>query len=179
MFACMLTEVYTIIAGRVNDDRLPAYHIYSVVESILLTRYFFITIGFRKTLVLGIITILYVAIASINIIYFQPLRHLNSNYITFNCLIGIPMALYSLYKILIDDTIEKVQHHVHFWFWVCFFMYYSSSFFFWQFVGYFYRTNRKFYSIALDMHSILNVLTYAGILITMLFYPKKPAQSHG
>lgn len=178
IFACVACEGFAYIVGRTNDDRLPAYHLYNITELILITRYFFITTRFNKQWVFWTLVLIYIAVAAINIAFFQPLRHLNSNYITFNSLLAIPMSLYALYKILIDDSIEKVHHHVHFWFWTCFIIYYSTSFFFWQFVGYFYRTNRQFYALSLYMHSILNIVTYTGILMTMLFYPQKKAHEH-
>ncbi len=178
IFACVACEGFSYIVGQHNDDRLPIYHLYNVIEIILLTKYFFITTRFSQQWVFWALVLLYIAAAVVNICFFQPLRHLNSNYITFNSLLAIPMSLYALYKILIDDSIEKVQHHVHFWFWTCFIIYYSASFFFWQFVGYFYRSNRQFYNITLYMHSILNIVTYSGILLTLLFYPQKKAHEH-
>lgn len=177
--SCICCEGYSFVVGKENDDRLPVYHLYSLVEIILLTLYFFTTIKLKKPVLFALLVVVYVAVAVVNVLYFQPLRSLNSNYITFNCLMAIPMSLYSLYKILIDDSIEKVQYHVHFWFWTSFLIYYSSSFFFWQFVGYFYRTNRQFYRLSLYMHSVLNIMTYSGIFLTMLLYPQKKAHEHG
>ncbi|GAA4460538.1 hypothetical protein GCM10023093_03360 [Nemorincola caseinilytica] len=150
----------------------PCYHVYNLVELIIITMYFMYTVGVRKRLLLIVLCLIYLGVEIFNTIYFQPLSAVNTNVITFECFMVIPMALYSLYRILINDNISKIQNYVHFWFWTFFLVYFSSSFFFWQFIIYFYRHDKLFYTISIYGHIIVNLAVYTGVLLTYLRYPK-------
>lgn len=150
----------------------PTYHIYNLLEMVVITSYFIYTVRIKHKWIYLMLCLFYIGIEVTNDILYQPLRKFNSNFIIFECLLVIPMALYSLYKILINDSIEEMRKYVHFWFWTMLLVYFSSSFFFWPFVVYFYKHNQTYYNISSYTHLIVNLIVYTGMLLTFLYYPK-------
>jgi hypothetical protein len=148
------------------------YHVFNLLQLMLITTYFANTIKFRNKGIIAIVCLFYVVLEVLNDIFFQPLTKLNTNFISLECLLIVPMALYSLFRILIDDSIEKLQTYVHFWLWTILLLLFSSSFFFWQFVVYFYKHNELFYNISNYIHQIANLILYTGIFLVFLYYPK-------
>lgn len=148
------------------------YHFYNLLEIVLITWYFLQNIQFRNLKVFAIASTFYVAIEICNTLLYQSLAKFNSNFIIFECLLVIPMSLYSLYKIMINDKIDKLQSYVHFWFWTAMLVYFSSSFFFWPFVVYFFKHNKLYFDISSSMHALVNQVFYTIILIVFVKYPK-------
>lgn len=130
------------------------------------------TINNKNRAIFALLCFLYVGVEIANDILYQPLRKFNSNFIIFECLLIIPMALYALYKIQVNDSIERMGKYVHFWFWTFLLMFFSSSFFFWPFVVYFYKHNQLYYNISSYTHLTVNLIVYTGIFVTFLKYPK-------
>lgn len=173
---------YLIIFGLLSESlavseefssyKSPAYHVYNVIEIVLITKYFLYTINNKNRAIFVLLCLLYIGVEIGNDLLYQPIRKFNSNFIIFECLLIIPMALYSLYRIQLNDGIEQISRYVHFWFWTCLLLFFSSSFFFWPFVVYFYKHNQLYYNISSYTHLIMNLIVYTGMFITFLNYPK-------
>lgn len=168
----VLCESITAFERFFTYLKAPVYHIYNVIEIILIALYFLYTVRFRNRLLFISLCLLFIGVEIANTVLYQPITRLNTNFITFECLLVIPMSLYSLYKILINDAVDKILNYVHFWFWTCLLVYFSSCFFFWQFIVYFYKHNQLYYTISGNMHIVINLLVYTGILLVFLYYPK-------
>lgn len=168
----LLCESVTAITFDLPYFKMPTYHVYNVLQLMVITWYFLHTVHLRNKVLYIFSCVLYVGIEIGNDILYQPLRKFNSNFIIFECLLIIPMALYALYKILVNDDIEKMNRYVHFWFWTFLLVFFSSSFFFWPFVVYFYKHSQLYYNISSYTHLIVNLIVYAGIFVTFLKYPK-------
>jgi hypothetical protein len=168
----IMNEVLSSLGGQFTYYKSYFYHVFNLLQLMLITVYFANTIKFRNKGVIALVCFSYFVLEVLNVIFLQPLAKLNTNFISLECLLVVPMALYTLFKILIDDSVEKIQAYVHFWLWTILLLLFSSSFFFWQFVVYFYKHNMLFYNISNYVHQIANLILYTGILFVFLYYPK-------
>lgn len=82
------------------------------------------------------------------------------------------MALYALYGMLIDDRIQNILQYSHFWLWVCLFLYFSCTFFFWPCIKILYKQKSPYYDLIVCFQVFMNAVSYLGIGMTLFFYPK-------
>lgn len=170
--SALVCECSSLLVAYIPTIKNPIYHLYNLVELTVITSYFVYTVEIKKPRFIVVSFVIYICAEILNTIFLQPLSAVNTNMITLECLLIVPMALYALYRIVINDKIEKMLSYVHFWFWAFFLFYFTSSFFFWQFIVYFYRHDPKYYAISANGHAIVNLLVYTGIFLVFLRYPK-------
>jgi len=118
------------------------------------------------------IGLVYFILAFLNEIFFQHINNLNSNFIIFESFIVVSMSLYALYRILINDEIQAVVRYPHFWVWTSLLFYFSCSFFFWPCIKILYKQKSHYYGFIVSLQVIMNMVAYAGIGLTFIFFPK-------
>ena len=177
-FICILlaTTLVSEIVSRYfayhYNNNNAVFHFFNVIELYLISIFFFKSILLRHFKVALIcITVIYPLLGILNALFLQPLDVLNSNFIVLESFIVMAMALYSLYRILINEKIHTIQSHPQFWFWVCLLIYFSATFFFWPIIKILYVQKRNYY-LAIYMQIVINIIAYSGIGSTLFFYRK-------
>lgn len=167
----IVTSLVSEIIGAIVEAKLqtkaPVYHIFSIVELFLYLLFFLQTIQLK---VKGFI-ILFLAAASCtlglgNLYFFQPLKEYNTNMLMIECLLIICMALYSLYKLFLRESLIDVVHHPHFRIWVAILILWSSTFFFWAFLNYLRQQKSTYYEYIEIGQILINIAVYIYIGFT-------------
>jgi hypothetical protein len=155
------------------------FHIFNVIELYLLTLYFTEALKIKSIKVIAIsAALIYPLLATLNCIYAQPISTLNSNFIMFESFLVIIMSLYSLYKIFMNDSISVILKYPSFWFSTFLFLYFSCTFLFWPFIKLLYIQKSNYYDWAINLQLVLNIISYAGMGITMLSFSKMIGNEH-
>lgn len=153
-------------------NNLITYHFYTPVELCLIVLYFNSSLRLGNSMVFGGFAVLIcIALALINVIFFQPLSSFNSYYLLFEGCIVIGLCLLSLYKLLIREEVIP-NKMVHFWFIICFLFYWSLTY-----------ANFGLYSESVKVGGTVdaifnwalyfaNYLFYLGIAIVFIRYKK-------
>jgi hypothetical protein len=177
LLLCVTTISEFLCLYRIEHQlgKAPVYHVYTIFEIILTTAYFLKTIkSYHFFRVMLISSIIWPTLGIINAIYLQPLNKFNSNILMLESICIIAMSLFSLYKILLNDTLHNVLKHPHFWIWSMQLFYWSSSFFFWGYYEVLMQRGWALMPSFAKAQAIINILVYFGIGLTFLFYPKSP-----
>lgn len=169
----LISEMATTLTLKAGMGKSPAYHFFNPIEAAIISVIFLITVSGRSRIAYSIyVTLFWVCCGVANLYFFQPLRLLNSNFLILESFVVIAMSLYSLFTILADDSIHSPLVKPEFFLWVCFLVYFSSTFFFWSCVPTFYRAHSPFYGVAANIEMAANFLMYIGIDLILIFYPK-------
>ena len=167
-----ISEICSTISYRLHFGKNPVYHIDCVIESILITTFFLVNGNSKNKRHYIIVTIvLWPILGILNCLFFQPIKKLDTNVILLENCWTISMALYALYKILLDDSITSVMRSPAFWFTVLFLILSSGTFFFW---AYLVVSDRKgvYLNATQEIQAMVNILVYAGMGAVFLLYPK-------
>ncbi|RYD59464.1 MAG: hypothetical protein EOP56_00960 [Sphingobacteriales bacterium] len=147
------------------------YHSFSFVEASLITLFFLHTIGKYRISTAAIATLLWFAIAVLNIVLFEPLTALNSNILLLESFCFISMAMYVLYRFVISDNITLTRDPV-FRLWVILLFYWASSYFFWGYYEFFYNQSSPYVPYIRAGQIIINILLYFFIGVVFLSFSK-------
>jgi hypothetical protein len=112
-------------------------------------------------------------LASLNVIYLQPFSHFNSNILMVESFVFIAMALYTYYELLLNNSIRNIAKEPLFWQWTLFLLYWSSTYFFWGYIGVFQRRNQNYVNLLQCIQAVVNIILYAGLGCSFLFFSKK------
>jgi hypothetical protein len=164
-------EISSIINAYATGNNMPLYHAFAVVQLTFIVAYFLhlhqiFTTG-RLVVAAGVAT----GAAVLNVINFQPLDGINSNFLMLESIIIIIMSIISLYRIIDDERIEWPSRNVHFRIWLFLLILWSSTFFWWGLYTYI-EQNKELRNIANYIRVVLNIIIYAGIGIALLKLPK-------
>ncbi len=169
------SEFVCLIRIESHLGKAPIYHVYSVIEIILTTAYFLKTIkSYHFPAKFIISSVIWLLLGILNVIFLQPIYKFNSNYLLLESICTIAMSLYTLYTMLVNDTIHNVLKYPHFWTWSLLLLLWSSSFFFWGYYEVLTQKGWAYLPAAANTQAIINILVYFGIGLTFLFYPKTP-----
>jgi hypothetical protein len=177
LFITTVSEFICLVRIENKLGKAPVYHIYNVIEIILTTAYFLKTIrSYHFSSLMLATVIVWPTLGILNCIFFQPLNKFNSNILLLESICIIAMSLYSLYKMLLNDTMYNVLKYPHFWIWSIQLIYWSSSFFFWGYYEVLMQKGWKYMESFAVAQAIINILVYIGIGLTLLFFPKQLQQ---
>jgi hypothetical protein len=153
--------------------RPPIYHLSSVIEIILVSRYFIEQIKpfhYAKLLIINYCA--WPALAVLNACFLQPVTRLNTNFLVLESFSIITMSLYSIYLLLKKNLAGNMFSIPGFWISVLWLILWSSTFFFWAFIKVLYNNGWPYMNAVLAMQSIINIIVYAGIATVLFLYPK-------
>lgn len=172
LLGCTLaSEVSSILNAHATGNNMPLYHAFAVVQFIFIIAYFLhlhnaFTPG-RLLLAAALAT----GLAGLNIIYFQPINDINSNFLMLESIVIVILSIVSLYRIIDNEGIERPSQNIHFRIWLFFLILWAATFFWWGLYKYI-KQNREIHQIANDIRVLLNVIVYAGIGFALLKLPK-------
>jgi hypothetical protein len=173
LFTCaFITELSALFLAKFIKVKNPAYHIYSILELFLTTVYFIkvIRVSNAKHYILTA-AILSPLIGLINM-HYQHIRTINSYMLIFESFTFICMALYALYRILVDENVINVFSYSHFWIWALFLFYWSGSFFYWAFlISIVHLKSSLGYWVSIWQVAI-NIILYSGVGVILFLYKK-------
>lgn len=156
------------------DERYTLYHIYAVIQLILLTFFFVASLKHTITIQLKFsVLILSTFTALLNIWLLQPIYSINSNFLILESLVVNTFSLYYIYKQLRSNSTTYLFQNPNIQLAILLLILWSTTFFFWAFIEVLYHEGWRYTSIIINAHIIINILVYAGIAAVFYFYPKK------
>lgn len=167
----ILTETIAYFSVIKFKTNLPVYSISSILEFAIISFYFSRSIAYLRKRNIGAIAALTGLLAGIlNILFFQPLYTLNSNFVFFESIVVVCFSLYAIYKMLALPDL-RLWPETHFWLSCILLLYVCASL--WGWAGYDYiAVNNAETSILLSICMLaINVITYASYGIILFLYP--------
>lgn len=172
LFGAINETICRILIKRHLGYEVP-YHIYSIIELSLTSIYFgysIMVLNIKRWIILSIAISILIGAGNL---YFQHLDSINTNMLLIESFVIISMALYSFYKMLLNDWIINLFHYPHFWFWTAFLLLWSGSFFFWVFFDVLIKKESDFRIVAQYGQIALNLIVYLITGLTLFLIPKK------
>ncbi len=168
----LLSECTAHWAAVKFRNNMFVYHFFAPIQLILLGIYFDFTGRVKKRRIGLLVGVLSALVAIVNTIYFQPLRILNSNFLLFEGLIIMGLALYSFQGILTDETIN-IYRYGHFWTIVILIFFWSVTYTTWAL--YSVLQVKKLFLIPYISHILwaVNIITYSAMGFVLLYFSGK------
>ncbi len=168
----LLTEFTAYWAAIKFRNNMFVYHFFAPIQLIVLGIYFDNIDAHKKRRIGFFIGTLGAIIAIVNTIYFQPLKMLNSNFLLFEGLIIMGLALYSFQHILTNEKID-IYKYGHFWIIVILIFFWSVTYTIWALysvVGL-----KKLFVMPIVTHLLwsVNIVTYLAIGFVLLYFSGK------
>ncbi len=165
---------YTLVGLEKYGVRYSLFHVYSVLQLLLISLFFIYAIKpyhYRKLIVVA--SILCPLIGILNIIYLQPIDKLNTNMLMFESFAINAMSLFYIYWAVKNTSIKRLFKHAHFQMSLLFIFIWSCTFFFWAFISVLYIGEWKYVNYASYVIMMVNIIVYGGIGLTVYYYPIK------
>jgi hypothetical protein len=168
----LLSECTAHWAAVKFRNNMFVYHFFAPIQLILLGIYFDFTGRVKKRKIGLAIGVLSALVAIVNTIYFQPLRILNSNFLLFEGLTIMGLALYTFQQILSDDRID-IYRYGHFWTIVILIFFWSVTYTTWAL--YSVLQVKKLFLIPYISHILwaVNIITYSAMGFVLLYFSGK------
>lgn len=169
MIFTLMSEITAFAMEKSRLPKTPVFHTYAVIHIAVLS-YYFVRSNSLKTYswTLPIFAAFSILIGVSNLLFFQPIKTLNSNTILFDCFLSITLSLSSLLLIAKNDVIKDIFTFPHFYIWTSTLILWTSTFFFWALLSHLHP-----YKDTLNLlQTILNILIY-GIIAFVFFKTKR------
>lgn len=167
------TTSYILVELEEYGVRYSMFHIYSILQLILITLFFIYAtrpFHYRKQIAITIFACPLIGV--LNIVFFQPIDKLNTNMLMLECLIINTMSLYFIYW-LIKHSVQNLFKSSHFQITLTLLVLWSSTFFFWGLIPVLDDDNWAYINIIGHIHAITNIVVYGCIALIIYYYPKK------
>ena len=148
------------------------YHIYSIIEIVLITWFFLLRIKphhYRLLLLINFVG--WPIVGVLNMLFLQPVDGLNTNMLMLESFVIITMCLYFIYWLLKNDVVHNIFGYSHFWVSIIWLLLWSGTFFFWAFIRVLYSDEWPYLQTAVLLQGILLVITYCGFGLVFFLYP--------
>jgi len=167
-----LNEITASVFAIKYHNNLSVYSIFNIVQFVLLAAYFNFAIDvFRKSNIGLYIGIAGMAVGILNIVFLEPLGNFNTNFLLFEALCIIAMALFFFFRLLLVNDNFQLHRYPHFWFSVILVFFWSASFLCWGLYDYYIYLKKGSKIISYSILAI-NLITYIAIGISFLSYHK-------
>jgi hypothetical protein len=166
----LITEFTAYGVAIKYRNNMFVYHLFAPVQLFVVGVYFdTIVKRFRSHRIWTTIGIISVVAACVNILFFQSLQMLNSNFLLFEGLVIMALSLYAFQLILTDDTIN-IYRYGHFWIIVILIFFWSITYTSWAL--YSVLRVKKLFVMPFVTHLLwtVNILTYAAIGFVLLYF---------
>ena len=168
----LISESIATYAAFVFKNNLPVFHVYNVVQFLLLSLYFNYSVDKQRIAKGWIIGLSGIILSVVNSVYFQhPTKELNTNFVIVESFLIIGMSLFSFYRLLASDVIY-IHLSPKFWFSAILLVFWSFTFFYWLVGVIIYKSlpNMAFW---LDtMIWFINIICYSAFAAVFLSYNK-------
>lgn len=170
-----VAESAAYVAAAKFQTNMFVYHIFAPVQLLVLGMYFDNAV-FKQRKV-GLMTSIFgIAVAILNTIFLQPFQTLNSNFLLFEGLVIMAMALYAFQKILANERLD-IYKHEHFWFILLLVFFWSMTYTVWALYAILGMKKIFLMHIISVMILVVNIITYFGIGLVLLIFPKRALRS--
>jgi hypothetical protein len=168
------TEMLAKYCARNYISNVAVYNIYCLVEWVLFNLYFYysVTAFQRKGYVIWIA--LFGLIAGIvNLLIFQPISKMNSNFMFIACIGVCCMSLFAIYKLIESgDSHLQLHQHVHFWIPVILIFYQCVGLWSWVAYNYYVQTDWSVLTRLRILYILNSIIMYSALGAVLLQYPK-------
>jgi hypothetical protein len=170
-----LAEATAYVAAEKLRTNMFVYHIFAPIQLLVIGKYFDAAVFTNKKIGQWI-GLFGIAAAISNSLFLQPIEMLNSNFLLFEGLAVMGMSLYSFQPILSDARLD-IYKYVHFWFILILVFFWSMTYTIWAL--YAILELKKIFLIPFISLIILavNIITYFGIGVVFLMFPKHELRS--
>lgn len=169
----LVSEFTAYWAAVKFQNNMFVYHFFAPVQLIIIGIYFDNIDCFKRKQKIGLlIGMLGAIIAVVNTVFFQPLKTLNSNFLLFEGLIIMGLALYSFQRILTDEKLDIYKYR-HFWMIVILIFFWSVTYTTWSL--YSVLGVKKLFLKPYISYVIwtVNIITYSAMGFVLLFFSDK------
>lgn len=168
-----ISELTAFAAAKKYGNNLPVYAVFSIVQLVLVALYFNFTIDVFSKKNIGLyIGGLGIVVGILNSMFLQPVNTFNSNFLFFEGLCIIAMALFSFFRLLLMNDDLRLHQYPHFWFGVILVLFWSVTFLNWGLYDYYsIKFKNEVWKIGTSI-LVVNVFTYMAIGINFLIYHK-------
>lgn len=168
----VLSESLSYIALALEEHvfRNGVYHIFSIIQLILVSMFFIYTIGLKHSkryIILA--SAISITMGTLNMFFLQTIARLNSYMLMFESFAIISMTLYYIYLRIKKDMVINMFKQAHFIISLLLLLLWSGSFFFWAFISVLYDEGWAYTTTVTNVHLIINILVYLGIGLTILY----------
>lgn len=169
LFVTFISELTAYWAAIKFQNNMFVYHFFAPIQLVILGKYFD-DIDKSKKFPFGFyIGIIGIIIAVINTVYFQPLQILNSNFLLFEGLVIMCLALYTFQRILTDDNVD-IYRYGHFWMIVIFIFFWSITYTWWALYTVLQVKKRLMLSHFTQVLWAVNIITYSAMGFVLLYF---------
>lgn len=165
----LISEYAAHQAALQYGTNMFVYHFFAPLQLIFVGKYFDQIANSRKRNLGVIVGLIGAAFAIINGLFFQPLDILNSNFLLFEGLIVMGLALYTFQNILTDNKID-IYRYEHFWIVVILIFFWSITYIWWALYTVLQEKERYVLSHITKVLWSVNVITYAAIGFVLLYF---------
>jgi len=168
-----INEIIAFFFAKEYNNNYPIYNIYSLVELFTVSLYFNFSIDvFRKWNIGVYIGIIGIIVGLLNLYYLQSIKTFNSYFMLFEAFCIIGMALFAFFRLLLKHEQLVLLRYPHFWFITILLLFWSVTFLLWGCFKMLTDTlGRKIWIVDMGLW-IVNLVTYTGIAVVFLLYPK-------
>jgi hypothetical protein len=167
-----LAELLGDILARIHHNNLIVYHCFGPIQFFLICLYYNSCIpAFRRTNIGLYIGILGIIFAVVNLLVIQTIGEFNSNYLLFESIVIIAMALQSFSSIIKREDIDILKHEP-FWISVIFLLFWSITYMYWGLGDILSKSGAFIYSITMLLLLTVNLLTYIGFTVIVILGKK-------
>lgn len=167
-----IVETAALWAAYKFRQNNPIYNIAHIIRFTLLSLFFNESIISFKKKKIGVYSIIWgISVALINLIFFQSLYILNTNFLAFESVTIVAMCLYYFYDFLLTDTYLK-QLPIHFWFVSLLLIFWSFTLFHWLVGFYIMYAQNNMSDWTYNIIVVVNMLTYLSFGILFFNYRK-------
>lgn len=167
------SEIVAYYSALKYKNNLWVYHFFNPVQFFVISLYYnYSIVRFRKKHIGIYIALAGVGLGILNSIYLQNLKSLNSYFLLFEGMSIIFMSLFSFSQMFIDNNIDLLKYS-HFWLTFILLSFWSITFVNWGLYEVIQSKALFFMPAVLMTIWIVNVLTYLGMGLVFLYYPKK------
>jgi hypothetical protein len=168
----IVTESIAWVAVVKYKNNMPVYAVASIAEFIIICLYYNSSLHYYKQRHIGwIVAAVGGAFGIMNMVIFQPLHMVNSNFLFFECLGIVCLSLFAIYQRLMATDLRLLKE-THFWIPCILLGYKCSTLWTWGFYDYLLaRVSEKMIYLHIGL-LLVNILTYLSLMILLMLYPK-------
>ncbi|TYP77024.1 hypothetical protein [Aquimarina intermedia] len=170
----LIVESISNILWRKKINNLPVYHLYTIIEFLLIIRIYWSTLSqlVSKKLLVGI-SVIFVVLAVLNTIFFQSIYVFNSNITTLLSILVILFSLSFFYITLKDVEYTALEKNPMFWINSGFLIYFSSNLILFFINNYLFEKSTEASFLIWGLHAIVNIVLIMFYTIAVWVNPKK------
>ena len=165
----LASELASHLAAIRYQNNMFVYHFFAPVQLIIIGLYFDSINNNKRSRIGMLVGVLGIAVAIVNNLFFQSIKVLNSNFLLFEGLMIMTLALFSFQRILSNDSVD-IFRYKHFWVIVVLIFFWSITYT--AFALYSVLRVKKLFVMPFVTYLLwaVNIITYAAIGFVLLYF---------